>query len=160
MRLWPVGSRSNRIKSFYLLKCSLLISFSFDHFISCLLVNNSKGCTDIFGYHFCCYIETLLCNTNGRLQHQRSGQCRNDILSCGSRAGSLDSITNLLRLLLLWKSLNNSSEKTEPNGPQMLVETKGFVNPIQKLFFLCSEITLNNSKFLKYKMGLSLSNNE
>ena len=52
---------------------------------------------------------------------------------CRSRAGSVDSMTNLLRLLLLWQSLNNSSEDTEPNGPQILVETKGFVKPNSKI---------------------------
>ena len=69
-------------------------------------------------------------DTNGRLQHQKSGLFENGRLSCRSSSGSLDSMTDSAAAVA---EFHNGSEETECNGPRMPVETKGFVNNRESL---------------------------
>ncbi|KAM4103014.1 hypothetical protein ACJW30_06G047100 [Castanea mollissima] len=97
----------------------------------------------------------LDCNTNGRLQHQRSGVSENDRLSCRGSSGSLDSMTDSAAAVA---EFHSASEETECNGPRMPVGTKGFVNNSDSPKTKTRLETVNNRESLRMEAQLKFVN--
>ncbi|KAK6230376.1 hypothetical protein QUC31_001894 [Theobroma cacao] len=100
-------------------------------------------------------IPTVDSNSNGRLLHQRSGLSENGQVSRRGSSGSLDSMNEHGAA---FTELLNGIEETSLNGPQMPIETKGFVNNSDSSKIKTRLEIVNNRESLKMEAQLKFVN--
>lgn len=100
-------------------------------------------------------IPTVDSNSNGRLLHQRSGLSENGQVSRRGSSGSLDSMNEQGAA---FTELLNGIEETSLNGPQMPIETKGFVNNSDSSKIKTRLEIVNNRESLKMEAQLKFVN--
>lgn len=102
-------------------------------------------------------VPTVGRNSNERLLHQRSGLSENGLLSRRSSSGSLDSVTENGALAA---KPNIGIEETSLDCPQMLVDTKGFVNNSVSPKTKTRHEIVNNSESLRVEAQLKFVNSK
>lgn len=107
--------------------------------------------------YFLCRIPALDSNTNGQLQHQRSGLSENGRLSCRSNPGSLDLVPDSGATVA---ELQNGVEETGWDGLQTPKETtKGYVNNSDSPETQARLEVVNNRETLSMEAQLKFVNN-
>lgn len=112
---------------------------------------------EIYKCFSCCRVPTVGRNSNERLLHQRSGLSENGLLSRRSSSGSLDSVTENGALAA---KPNIGIEETSLDCPQMLVDTKGFVNNSVSPKTKTRHEIVNNSESLRVEAQLKFVNSK